>query len=200
MARTGAEYLEALRERPPNLWYKGEKVEDPTTHPVFRGIVRTMAALYDLQHDPRYREALTYEEEGKLHGMSFLIPKTKEDLKRRGQAYKLWADQNLGMMGRSPDYLNAVVMAYAASAEYFGEFADNVRAYYRYLRDHDLATTHALTNPQVNRAKPPLGPARPLHPRGGGASDGKGHRGAGSPHDRHLSPGGRGPHLPFHPA
>lgn len=52
MARTGAEYIEALKTRPPNLWYKGEKVEDPTTHPVFRGIVRTMAALYDLQHDP----------------------------------------------------------------------------------------------------------------------------------------------------
>lgn len=68
MARTGAEYLEALKERPPNLWYKGEKVEDPTAHPVFRGIVRTMAALYDLQHDPRYREALTYEEDGKRHG------------------------------------------------------------------------------------------------------------------------------------
>ena len=48
MARTGAEYIEALKTRPPNLWYKGEKVEDPTTHPVFRGIVRTMAALYDL--------------------------------------------------------------------------------------------------------------------------------------------------------
>ena len=166
MARTGAEYIEALKTRPPNLWYKGEKVEDPTTHPVFRGIVRTMAALYDLQHDPRYREVLTYEEEGKRHGMSFLIPKTKEDLKRRGQAYKLWADQNLGMMGRSPDYLNAVVMAYAASADYFGEFAENVRNYYRYLRDQDLATTHALTNPQVNRARPPSGQPDPYIPVG----------------------------------
>lgn len=166
MARTGAEYIEALKTRPPNLWYKGEKVEDPTTHPVFRGIVRTMAALYDLQHDPRYREVLTYEEEGKRHGMSFLIPKTKEDLKRRGQAYKLWADQNLGMMGRSPDYLNAVVMAYAASADYFGEFAENVRNYYRYLRDQDLATTHALTNPQVNRARPPRASPTPTSPWG----------------------------------
>jgi 4-hydroxyphenylacetate 3-monooxygenase len=166
MARTGAEYIEALRMRPPNLWYKGEKVEDPTTHPVFRGIVRTMAALYDLQHDPRYREALTYEEGGKRHGMSFLIPKTKEDLRRRGRAYKLWADQHLGMMGRSPDYLNAVVMAYAASADYFGEFAENVRQYYAYLRDHDLATTHALTNPQVNRAKPPSAQPDPYIPVG----------------------------------
>jgi 4-hydroxyphenylacetate 3-monooxygenase len=166
MARTGAEYIEALRMRPPNLWYKGEKVEDPTTHPVFRGIVRAMAALYDLQHDPRYREALTYEEGGKRHGMSFLIPKTKEDLRRRGRAYKLWADQHLGMMGRSPDYLNAVVMAYAASADYFGEFADNVRQYYAYLRDHDLATTHALTNPQVNRAKPPSAQPDPYIPVG----------------------------------
>lgn len=36
MARTGKQYLEALRQNPPNLWHKGEKVEDPTTHPVFK--------------------------------------------------------------------------------------------------------------------------------------------------------------------
>jgi 4-hydroxyphenylacetate 3-monooxygenase len=166
MARTGAAYLEALRRRPPNLWYRGEQVTDPTTHPVFRGIAHSMAALYDLQHAARYRETLTFEEGGRRYGMSFLVPQSQADLARRSAAYKCWADQHLGMMGRSPDYLNAVVMAYGASAEYFGEFADNVRQYYRYLREGDLATTHALTNPQVNRAKPPSGQPDPYIPVG----------------------------------
>lgn len=164
--RTGKDYLEALRKASPSLWYKGERVEDPTVHPVFQGAAQAMARLYDLQHDPRYREILTYEEDGHLHGASFLIPRTKEDLRKRGLAYKAWADQTLGMMGRSPDYLNAVVMAYAASAPYFGEFTENIRAYYRYLRDNDLATTHALTNPQVNRARPPSGQPDPYIPVG----------------------------------
>jgi 4-hydroxyphenylacetate 3-monooxygenase len=153
MARTGKQYLEALRQNPPNIWYKGERVEDPTAHPVFKGITHTLARLYDMQHDPRYRDILTYEEGGKRYAMSLLSARTKEDLARRSAAYKRWADANLGMMGRCPDYLNAVLMAYEASAEFFGEFADNVRNYVRYVRENDLSTTHCLTNPQVNRAK-----------------------------------------------
>ncbi|MER3460377.1 MAG: 4-hydroxyphenylacetate 3-monooxygenase, oxygenase component, partial [candidate division GAL15 bacterium] len=52
-ARTGAQYLEALRSRPPELWYDGRRVHDPTEHPAFRNITRSIAALYDLQHDPQ---------------------------------------------------------------------------------------------------------------------------------------------------
>ena len=153
MTRTGQDYIAALRRNPPNIWYKGEPVGDASVHPVFKGIVQTLASLYDMQHDPQHRDALTYEDHGRRHGMSFLPARTKEDLTRRSAAYKIWADATLGFMGRCPDYLNAVLMAYAASAEFFGEYADNVRNYYAYVRDNDLATTHCLTNPQVNRAK-----------------------------------------------
>jgi 4-hydroxyphenylacetate 3-monooxygenase len=154
MTRTGEQYVTALRRNPPNIWHKGEPVRDASTHPVFKGIVESLAKLYDMQHDPKYQNALTYEEGGQRHGMSFMPARTKEDLARRSAAYKIWADATLGFMGRCPDYLNAVLTAYAASADFFGEYADNVRNYYRFVRDNDLATTHCLTNPQVNRAKP----------------------------------------------
>ncbi len=172
MARTGAEYIEALRTNPPNLWLKGERVEDPTTHPAFAGVVRSMAALYDLQHDPAWRERLTYPspKTGQPVGMSFLESKTREDLRRRGIAYKVWADRTLGLMGRTPDYLNAALTAYAQAAEFFAQgdpqFAENVRNYYEYVREHDLCTTHALTNPQVNRSKGPAEQPDPYIPVG----------------------------------
>lgn len=166
MARTGKDYLEALRKNPPNLWYKGQKVEDPTTHPVFKGITHTLAQLYDMQHDPQHRETLTYEQNGQRYAMSLLPARTKDDLARRSAAYKLWADVNLGMMGRSPDYLNAVLMAFEQSAEFFGPYADNVRRYVQYVREYDLSTTHCLTNPQVNRAKSNLEQPDPYIPLG----------------------------------
>jgi 4-hydroxyphenylacetate 3-monooxygenase len=153
MARTGQQYIEAIRRNPPNLWHDGEQVKDPSTHCVFKGIVQSLAKLYDMQHDPRYRDVLTYEADGGRHGMSFLPAMTKDDLARRSAAYKVWADATLGFMGRCPDYLNAVLTAYYASADFFGEYADNVRNYYKFVRDNDLATTHCLTNPQVNRAR-----------------------------------------------
>ncbi len=155
MARTGAEYLEALRTAPPRLWYQGQCIQDPTTHPLTAGIARTMATLYDLQHQPPTQDVLTFEENGRRVGMSFLLPRQAQDLARRAAAYKLWADQHLGMMGRSPDYLNAVITACAGSAEYFGSFRENVIRYYQMVRDRDLCPTHALTNPQVNRSKGP---------------------------------------------
>ncbi|MCS7059176.1 MAG: 4-hydroxyphenylacetate 3-monooxygenase, oxygenase component [Meiothermus sp.] len=166
MARSGKEYLEALRKDPPNLWYKGQRVEDPTAHPVFRGITHMLARLYDLQHDPRYRDVLTYEEGGRRYPTSLLPARSRDDLARRGAAYKVWADAHLGMMGRSPDYLNAVLMAFEQSAEFFGEYAENVRRYVQYVRENDLCTTHCLTNPQVNRAKSNLEQADPYIPLG----------------------------------
>lgn len=164
-ARTGQQFLEGLRRNPPTLFIDGERVQDPTTHPKTRGAAHSIAALYDLQHDPAYRDLLTYEENGERYGLSFLVPRTKEDLKKRGDMHKAWADYSLGFMGRTPDYLNVNLMAAAMASEYFNQcegsgeagsgrnFGENMRRYYEFVRDHDLCLTHALTNPQVNRSK-----------------------------------------------
>ncbi|MDQ3397062.1 MAG: 4-hydroxyphenylacetate 3-monooxygenase, oxygenase component [Deinococcota bacterium] len=171
-ARTGKDFIEALKENPPNLWVKGDKIEDPTTHPAFRGVVRSVAELYDMQHEDGFKDVLTYTSpsSGKPVGMSFLEPKSKEDLKRRSAGYKLWADHTLGLMGRTPDYLNAVLTGYAGAADFFAQddprFGDNIRHYYEFVRENDLCTTHALTNPQVNRAASTAQQADPYIPLG----------------------------------
>jgi len=155
MIRTGQEYLASLRENPPHILFQGERVQDPTTHPQFRGVARSMAALYDMQRE-RIDE-LTFQRDGERFAASHLRPESLDELRFRGRAYKVWADAHLGFMGRTPDYLNAVLMACAASASFFGDRAQAVRDYAAYVAKHDLATTHALTNPQVNRA---LGPGQ----------------------------------------
>ncbi|PYE53511.1 4-hydroxyphenylacetate 3-monooxygenase, oxygenase component [Deinococcus yavapaiensis] len=164
-ARTGQQFLAGLREHPPTLYIDGERVTDPTTHPKTRNVAHSLAELYDLQHDPQFRDVLTYEENGERYGLSFLVPRTKEDLKRRGDMHKAWADHSLGFMGRTPDYMNVNLMAAAMAPEYFNQcessqpsvpgrdFGENMRRYYEFVRDHDLCLTHALTNPQVNRSK-----------------------------------------------
>jgi hypothetical protein len=59
-ARTGEEYITGLRERAAEVYICGEQVKDVTTHPAFRNGVRTLASLYDMQHDPTLRDAMTY--------------------------------------------------------------------------------------------------------------------------------------------
>src|SRR5437773_1877477 len=59
------------------------------------------------------------------------------------------------MMGRSPDFMNVTFAAWGAAADFFGEkrpeFADNMRRYVEYIREHDVTLTHALINLQRSR-------------------------------------------------
>ncbi len=54
-ARTGEEYITGLQEHPREVWIDGERVQDVTPHPALRNGVRSVAALYDMQHDPALR-------------------------------------------------------------------------------------------------------------------------------------------------
>src|SRR5690606_32639206 len=151
-ARTGGQFLEGLKRNPPNIYIDGERVEDPTTHPATASIARSIAELYDLQHQPELVDVMTYESpsSGERVGLSFMETTTREDLTRRSEMHKVWADHSLGFIGRSPDYLNVNLMAAARAQSYFERcdprFGENVRRYYEHVRENDLCLTHALTN------------------------------------------------------
>ncbi|MDX2004418.1 MAG: 4-hydroxyphenylacetate 3-monooxygenase, oxygenase component [Meiothermus sp.] len=179
-ARTGQQFLEQLRTNPPNLWVHGQKVQDPTTHPATRGMAQTMAELLDMQHDPKYRDILTYVSpiSGSRVGLSFLQTRSLEDLKRRAAMHSAWSDYCLGFLGRLPDYMNVNLMAAANAADYFSEndprFGENIRRYYETVRENDLVLTHALTNPQVNRSTNAAGLKDPYIALGVVSQDGRG--------------------------
>lgn len=157
-ARTGKDYIERLDSQPHDIWIGGKKVEGKLSeHPAFKNVIRSMAQLYDMQHDPQLQDEMTYEENGVRYGTTFLVPRTKEDLVKRRKAMKRWADWTGGMMGRSPDYLNSALMAMSQAPAYFAQnnpaFGSNIQAYYEYVRENDLSLTHTLINPQVNRSR-----------------------------------------------
>jgi len=156
-ARTGRQYIDGLREQPREVWLGGERVKDVTTHPGLANGVRAIAALYDMQHDPALRETMTYVSptSGERVGMSFIVPRTREELERRRDMMLAWARATCGMMGRSPDFMNVTYAAWAGASRYFAqgrpEFGDNVTRYYEHIREHDLTLTHSLINLQRSR-------------------------------------------------
>ena len=158
--RTGQQYLDGLRDDR-EVWCDGERVEDVTTDPRFAGGARTQAELYDLQHRPDLIDAMTYESPttGDRVGMSFIQPRSAEDLAARRRMFKIWNDYTCGMFGRSPDFMNVMFSSYAAAYEAFdtkdSKFGKNIAAYYEFMRENDLASTHALVSPQVDRSKTP---------------------------------------------
>ena len=92
-ARTGEAYIKGLQEHPREVWIDGERVQDVTTHPALRNGVRSVAALYEMQHDPALREAMTYMSPTTGHpvGLSFLMPQSVADLERRRTMMAQWA-------------------------------------------------------------------------------------------------------------
>lgn len=166
-ARTGKQYLDGLQAHTPEIWIGGERIGNVLTHPAFQHITTSVAALYDLQHDPAHRDEMTFTSptSGERAGLSFLVPRTREDLVRVRSMMKVWADYSGGMMGRSPDYLNRAITAFGAAADYCGEndprFAVNIRKYAEYVREGDRCLTHTLINPQANRAGGPAAQADP---------------------------------------
>jgi anthranilate 3-monooxygenase (FAD)/4-hydroxyphenylacetate 3-monooxygenase len=158
--RSGREFVEGLKSRPREVWIAGERVGDVTTHPAFAASVEQLARIYDTQVAPQTRDALTYivEETGERAGISFMPAKSAEDLARRREAFRLWAEMTFGLMGRTPDFLNVTLLALWESRDVLGrggpQYAENIRKYYEYVRDNDLFLSHALITPQNDRSKP----------------------------------------------
>ena len=157
-ARTGNDYLNGLRETPREIHMAGQRVEDVTTFPGLANGARSIAALYDLQCGPQFRDEMTYSSptSGDPVGLSFIIPRTGEDLDRRRRMMSRWARTSYGMMGRTPDFLNVSMAAMAGASDYFArnrpEFKENIVSYYQHVRENDLTLTHTLVNLQRNRA------------------------------------------------
>src|SRR5215510_5704939 len=164
--RTGQEYRESLRDGR-SIYVNGTRVRDVTAYPPFQGVIDTIAGLYDLQHNPAHQSLLTYPSPttGKPVALSFLLAKTIEEVERRRHAEEFRAEATFGLMGRLPDFMNALVTDAAAAHAFLGQhesrFGQNVLHYYEQCRDHDWCLTHTLVDPQIDRSK---GPAEQTDP------------------------------------
>jgi 4-hydroxyphenylacetate 3-monooxygenase len=164
-ARRGTDLIQKLKEQPIELWHRGRRVEDITTEPGLSGGVASLAELYDLQWQEPDVMLFDSPDTGDKVGRSFMIPRTQPELQSVGAMMLRWSRHTFGMMGRSPDYINRAISAYAGGADFLSQqdsrFGENARRYHAYVRENDLCLTHTLINPQANRS---VGPARQADP------------------------------------
>ena len=80
-ARSGSDFLGRLAAARVHVEIQGETLTGGVAgHPAFRNVVRSFAELYDMQHDPAYRDVLTYPSPttGDPVATSFLQPRTRQ--------------------------------------------------------------------------------------------------------------------------
>lgn len=154
--RTGQAFLDSLRDGR-QIWIDGQLIPDVTADRRFASAAQVVAELYDMQHEPALHPVMTFRSPSSGHpvGLSFIQPSSAGDLIRRRAMVKTWMDATCGMFGRSPDFMNIMLTGFASAHQAFGKpFDENVRQYHRHVRENDLALTHTLVNPQVDRSRP----------------------------------------------
>jgi 4-hydroxyphenylacetate 3-monooxygenase len=165
--RRGEEYLESLRDGR-RLWLMGQRVEDVTTHPALAGCARSVAAVYDLQHDPAHQDLLTMSSPttGERVSLSYLLPRSVDDLTRQRQMYEFLVRHTGGVAARLPQHLATVAIGLYDVRNLLGEadpaFAERVASYFEYCREHDVSIATIFSDPLHHRSHPesPQGPLR----------------------------------------
>src|SRR4051812_8673829 len=118
--RTGKQFLEALKDDR-RVFIDGGRIGDIAGDPRTPRAAQTLAELYDMQHDPVLRDRMIVASPsgGAPVGLSFIDPRSVDDLIRRRGMIKIWMDSTCGMFGRSPDFLNVMLTGLAAAAPIF---------------------------------------------------------------------------------
>src|SRR5919108_4034261 len=155
--RHGEEYLESLRDGR-RLWLMGQRVEDVTTHPALAGCARSVAAVYNLQHDPAHQDLLTMPSPSTDQpvSLSYLLPQSVDELARQRRMYECLVRRAGGVAARLPQHLATVVLGLYDVRGLLGAedpaFADHVACYFEHCREHDCSIATIFSDPIHHRS------------------------------------------------
>ncbi len=171
-ARTGQDYRNGLRATSREIWLAGERVESVIDHPMLAPGAEAIAAYYDLQHQYADELLMPDPETGEPINVSHMAPRSVDDLHRRHVGLVRISELSMGVMGRTPDYMNVTFAGFADDRTRWAgpddrnaEGHQNLVAFQKRLRRDDLSLTHTIIHPTVDKAKDSsfVGNPVPLH-------------------------------------
>jgi len=158
-ARTGLQFLERLRKTNRTLWLGAERIDDVTEHPELAGAAHTLASVFDRQHQYAEDCLIPDPETGEPINISNMFPRSVEDLKRRNRGLSRISEATVGLMGRTPDYMNVKFACFAARHAIWAgadqgneEGAQNLVQFQRRLAREDISLTHTIIQPTIDKA------------------------------------------------
>ncbi|WP_035130464.1 4-hydroxyphenylacetate 3-hydroxylase N-terminal domain-containing protein [Conexibacter woesei] len=152
----GARYRASLDDGR-SVWLDGERV-DVATHPAFAPTVDELARQLDRQHDPELQDVLTVldPETGQRIARGYHPPRDLDELRALRRAAEAWLTESWGQHGRSPVFMASIATGVLDFANRLDandpRHGANARAWHRYVSENDLVLTHALGDPQIDRA------------------------------------------------
>ncbi|MEE3261416.1 MAG: 4-hydroxyphenylacetate 3-hydroxylase N-terminal domain-containing protein [Candidatus Latescibacterota bacterium] len=164
--RTAEQYREGLRDGRV-VYYRGQRVEDVTTHEQLSIGVRHTSLDYEIAEDTEHRDLFTWTDEaGQVHSRYYKHPAHTQDLLNRREMIETstrLADSTVLLIKEiGTDALFALDLVSRFVDEKAGtDYHDRVSAFHAHARDHDLSLAVAQTDVKGDRA---LLPSEQTHP------------------------------------
>ncbi|NLT27280.1 MAG: aromatic ring hydroxylase, partial [Microbacteriaceae bacterium] len=154
-ARRGHEYLEGLNDDR-EVWYGAERI-NVAEHPVFAGSVRGMADYFDYQWEHQDDCLFPSPDTGDLISVAHLRPRNDDDIARRHRAFDRFARYSVGMLGRTPDYVNVVLAGHVSRTDLWEQASDpkyyeRISNYQKFVAENDLALTHTIVHANIDKS------------------------------------------------
>ena len=160
MIRTGDEYRESIRDGR-EVWIDGERVDDVTTHPMFKPLVDVRARIFDMAHDETTRDTMTYLDagSGEHNAIGLKPPRSREDWEDKRRAVDAVMDDVGGVVIRVGDETVGEMWSLYDGQDVLNEvdpqFAENIRNHVQRAVTGDPFHVSANTDPKGDRSKRP---------------------------------------------
>jgi 4-hydroxyphenylacetate 3-monooxygenase len=159
MIRTGEGYRDSIRDSR-QVWINGERVKDVAAHSMFRPLVDVRARIYDMQHDPRFADALSYRSEaGEVCAVALKLPRSPDDWHAKRGAVETVLDEIGGVVTRVGDETVGEMWSLFDGQDILSEvdpaFAENIRRHVDRVVRLDPFHVSANTDPKGDRSKRP---------------------------------------------
>jgi aromatic ring hydroxylase len=156
--RSPDQYRQSLRDGR-SVYYRGERVEDVTTHAVLRHAVAHAAVDYEIGEAPEHR-GLAVGPDG--YSRYFHVPRSAEDLLARSALIEAGTRGGKTLPPLIKEIGTDAMLALLAMRERLGEpYAERIEAFYEQAREDDLAVCVAQTDFKGDRS---LGPSQQPNP------------------------------------
>jgi 4-hydroxybutyryl-CoA dehydratase/vinylacetyl-CoA-Delta-isomerase len=156
------QYLESLKDDR-EIWYRGERVDDVTTHPVLGKAARHAAIDYAIAEDPEHRDLAVYEENGIEYSRYYKVPESTDDLLKRSKLIELCTTEGDTLVTLIKEIgTDGIFALLAVTAEMENPvYHERVQAFYEHCRENDFAIAVAQTDAKGDRVKRPSQQADP---------------------------------------
>ncbi len=163
---TSEQYVESLRKLNLQVYFMGEKIENPVDHPVIRPSMNSVAMTYKLAEMDEYKDLMTATSNltGKRINRFCHLHQSTEDLKNKVKMQRLMGQKTaacfqrcVGMDAFNAIYSTTFEMDQALGTEYHTRF----KRYMEYVQENDLVVDGAMTDPKGDRGLAPSQQADP---------------------------------------